>query len=118
MTRQKTMLDLWLHLVLCQPRHFPLASKEAMQFGHALDCVLWEILLANIAYGAVNLIKTDISDGFYHVEVAPHAIPKLCVIAPSQPGQSELLIALPLVLPMVRKTALTSLAWSLKQLLM
>ena len=37
----------------------------AMQFGHALDHIPREILLFNIAHGAVYLIKTFLSDGFY-----------------------------------------------------
>jgi hypothetical protein len=73
---------------------------EAMQFGHNLDHILWEILLANIAYRAVYVTKTDLSDGFYHVEVAPHDIQKLGVIFPSWSGQSGPFIALPLFLPM------------------
>ena len=78
----------------------PLAVMEAMQFGHALDRVLREILLANPKHGHVKLDKTDLSDGFYRVDVAPEDVPKLGVIFPSRPGQPEPLIALPLVLPM------------------
>ena len=43
----------------------PLAAKESMQFGHALDRILREILLADPIHGPVHLIKIDISDGFY-----------------------------------------------------
>ena len=43
----------------------PLAAKESMQFGHALDRILREILLADPTHGPVYLIKIDISDGFY-----------------------------------------------------
>ena len=70
-----------------------------MQFGHALDCILREILLANPKFGPVNLIKIDIADGFYRLDVNPSDIPKLAVIFPTLPGQPRL-IALPLVLPM------------------
>jgi hypothetical protein len=42
-----------------------LAAKESMQFGHALDRILREILLANPALGSVHLMKSDIADGFY-----------------------------------------------------
>ena len=60
-----------------------LAVMEAVQFGHAFDRILREILLVNIAHGSMYLIKTDLSDGFYRVDVASHDIPKLGVIFPS-----------------------------------
>ena len=77
----------------------PLAAKEAMQFGHALDRILREILLADPSLGPVHLIKLDISDGFYRIAVNIDDIPKLGVIFPTPPG-AEPLIAFPLVLPM------------------
>ena len=77
-----------------------LAPREAMQFGQALDRVLREILLANPAFGPVHLNKTDLSDGFYRVDVNPDDIPKLGVVFPSRPGQPEPYVAFPLVLPM------------------
>ena len=77
----------------------PLAAMEAMQFGHALDRILREILLADPALGPVQLIKLDISDGFYRIAVNIDDIPKLGVIFPTPPG-AEPLIAFPLVLPM------------------
>ena len=77
----------------------PLATMEAMQFGHALDRILREILLADPSLGPVHLIKLDISDGFYRIAVNIDDIPKLGVIFPTQPG-AEPLIAFPLVLPM------------------
>jgi len=46
-----------------------LAAMEAMQFGHALDRILREILLANPIFGPVHLIKLDLSDGFYRIAV-------------------------------------------------
>lgn len=78
----------------------PLAALDAMQFGHALERILREILLANAAHGHVYMTKTDLSDGFYRVGVEPDDVPKLGVIFPSRPGQEEALVALPLVLPM------------------
>ena len=78
----------------------PLAAMEAMQFGHALERILREILLANVNHGFVYLNKTDLSDGFYRVGLVPEDIPKLGVIFPPIPGQPEPLVALPLVLPM------------------
>ena len=72
---------------------------EAMQFGHALDRILREILLADPTFGPVHLIKLDISDGFYQITININDIPKLGVIFPTPPGD-EPLIAFPLVLPM------------------
>ena len=43
----------------------PLVAKESMQFGHALERILREIILANPAHGPVLLNKTDLSNGFY-----------------------------------------------------
>lgn len=77
----------------------PLAAMEAMQFGHALDRILREILLANPAFGPVRLMKVDISDGFYRIDLNVDDIPKLGVVFPTLNGE-EPLIAFPLVLPM------------------
>ena len=72
---------------------------EVMQFGHALERILCEILLADPAFGPVYLIKLDISDGFYHIAVNIDDIPKLGMVYPTPLG-AEPLIAFPLVLPM------------------
>ena len=77
----------------------PLAAMESMQFGHALDRILREILLANPAFGPVYLIKLDISDGFYRIALAVDDIPKLGVAFPTPTGDDPL-VAFPLVLPM------------------
>ncbi len=68
----------------------PLAAMDAMQFGHALDCILREILLANPAFGPVHLIKSDISDGFYRIALNVDDIPKLGVVFPTAPGEEPL----------------------------
>ena len=70
-----------------------------MQFGHALDRILREILLSNPAFGSVYLIKLDISDGFYHIALNVDDIPKLGVAFSTAPGEDPL-VAFPLVLPM------------------
>jgi hypothetical protein len=72
---------------------------EAMQFGRLLECILREILFANPAHGPVQMIKLDISDGFYRIGLNIDDIPKLGVVFPTLPGD-EPLIAFPLVLPM------------------
>ena len=70
-----------------------------MQFGLALDRILREILLANPEFGPVNLMKVDLSDGFYRIGLNIGDIPKLGVVFPTEPGE-EPLVAFPLVLPM------------------
>ena len=63
-----------------------LAAREAMQFGHALDRILREILLANPDDGPVQLMKVDLSDGFYRIDLCVDDIPKLGVLFPTAPG--------------------------------
>jgi hypothetical protein len=77
----------------------PLAAMESMQFGHALERILREILLANPAFGPVYLIKLDISDGFYRIALNVDDIPKLGV-AFLMAQHADPLVAFPLVLPM------------------
>ena len=43
----------------------PIVPPEAMQFGHALDRYLREILLADPELGPIYMLKLDIADGFY-----------------------------------------------------
>jgi hypothetical protein len=77
----------------------PLAPMESMQFGHALDRYLREILLSDPKLGPIYMLKLDISDGFYRIAIAPNDIPKLGVVFPTEDGKDKL-IAFPLVLPM------------------
>jgi Reverse transcriptase (RNA-dependent DNA polymerase). len=70
-----------------------------MQFGQALQRILRHILLADPQHGPVYLLKIDIADGFYRIDVCPEDIPKLGVMFPTPPGV-EPLVALPMVLPM------------------
>ena len=77
----------------------PLAAMEAMQFGHALERILREILLANPAHGPVHLNKTNLSDGFYRVDLNPDDAPKIGVVFPTKPGTAPMVVV-PLVIPM------------------
>ena len=77
----------------------PLAPLEAMQFGQALQRVLRTVLLADPKHGPVQIMKVDISDGFYRVNLRINDIPKLALVFPSIDGLQPL-VALPLVLPM------------------
>ena len=81
----------------------PFAAVESMQFGHALERFLRELLLANPALGPIYLAKTDVSDGFYRIDLAPSDVPKLGLLFPQVSESSDpddQLVALPLVLPM------------------
>ena len=76
-----------------------LAPSESMQFGRALDRILYRIHHSNRRFGPVHLIKVDIADGFYRIWVSASHLPTLAVAFPSAPGEPPL-VALPLVLPM------------------
>jgi hypothetical protein len=76
-----------------------LSPKEAMQFGRALECILYHIQHANPRYGPVYLGKIDLADGFYWVWVAEGDIVNLGVVLPKYAGEDQL-VAFPLTLPM------------------
>ena len=76
-----------------------LARPEAMQFGGTLERVLRKILTADTQYGPVYMLKVDLSDGFYRVQLKPEDVPGLGVALPTVDG-GEPRVALPLVLPM------------------
>lgn len=76
-----------------------LAPEEAMQFGRALERILYQVRHANPRYGPVYIGKVDLADGFYRVWLTADAIPKLAVAFPRYEGEEQM-IALPLVLPM------------------
>jgi hypothetical protein len=76
-----------------------LAPAEAMQFGRALERILYHIRHANPRYGPVRLGKIDLADGFYRVGLNSSSIPKLGIAFPRYDGEEQM-IALPLVLPM------------------
>ena len=70
-----------------------------MQFGHALDRYLREILLADPTLGPIYMLKLDIADGFYRIAINIEDIPKLGVVFPTRPNQPPL-VAFQLVLSM------------------
>lgn len=76
-----------------------IAPNDAMQFGRALQRLLYKILIANPAHGPVYLSKIDIADSFYRLRLAPRDIPKLGVLLPRHEGESAM-VAFPMVLPM------------------
>ena len=70
-----------------------------MQFGNALERILRKIILANPAHGPVLLNKTDLSDGFYQIDLNPSDAPRLGVVFPTNTGVKPM-VTVPLVLPM------------------
>ena len=74
-------------------------APDSMQFGRALLRVLQRIYDADPRHGPVEMIKVDISDGFYRVWLSVADIPALAVAMPPGPN-GEQLVAFPLVLPM------------------
>lgn len=75
------------------------APSEAMQFGRALDRLLYRIRHANPRFGPVYLSKIDISDGFYRIQLRPEDALSLAVLLPSMAGEPPM-VAIPLSLPM------------------
>lgn len=78
----------------------PLAPKESMQFGRALERILYKIRHSNPRFGPVLMGKVDLADGFYRVWLNHSAVPRLAVALPKFPEDEHQLIAFPLVLPM------------------
>ena len=76
-----------------------LAPREAMQFGRALERLIWQVVHSNPAFGPVQFMKIDVADGFYRVWLDVQDVPTLAVSVPHLPGEPRLL-ALPLALPM------------------
>ena len=95
--RPRLIVDYTFHGV--NPETVPLAPKEAMQFGRALERILYKVRHANPKYGPVYLSKTDLADGFYRIPLSVSGCPKLGVIFPRYPGEEQM-VAIPLVLPM------------------
>ena len=70
-----------------------------MQFGCALELVLWKVATADPTQGPLYLLKIDLSDSFYRVHLRAQDAPMLGVAFPVAPGEL-LLMAIPPVLPM------------------
>ena len=77
----------------------PTVCVESMQFGKALDRIIRTIVHADPSHGPVQLIKVDLADGFYRIDVAPRDIPQLGVTFPVHHNEPPL-VAFPLTLPM------------------
>jgi hypothetical protein len=77
----------------------PLSPTMAMQFGHALPRLLQHIAYADPAYGPPLLLKLDLADGYYRVQLTPEAALELAVVLPG-PTIGTSYIGIPLCLPM------------------
>ena len=77
----------------------PIVPVKSIQFGHALEQILREILLADPALGPVKMLKVDLSDGFYRLHLILRDAPKLGLAFPKIDGLPDL-VAIPLVLTM------------------
>jgi hypothetical protein len=75
-----------------------LSPTEAMQFGRALERLLFRIWHANPRFGPTYMAKIDLAYGFDHLLLATH-IPNLGVVFPSY-NNKEALVAFPLALLM------------------
>ena len=60
----------------------PVACLSAMQYGHALDHLLHEIVFADPSLGTVYILKADVLDGFYRMGVRPEDATKISLIFP------------------------------------
>ena len=74
-------------------------NPNSMQYGKALDRILYQLETADTRHGPLFLLKIDISDGYYRIPLQLDAIPKLGTIMPTEPHDDPL-IAMPTVLPM------------------
>ena len=57
----------------------PITPIEVMQFGHALDMIIRNILLSDPKFGATYLHKINIADRLYQITLKIKYIPKLAV---------------------------------------
>ena len=75
------------------------ANAKAMQFGRALERVLYQVRHANTRFGPVYMSKIDIADGFYRVWVQPRGVQNLGVVFPKYDSEEQM-VAFLMVLPM------------------
>jgi hypothetical protein len=71
----------------------------AMQFGHALGRLLYQIRHANPAFGPIYAMKVDVADGFYRVNLNTSQSLSLACLLPTAEHEPQL-VAVPLALPM------------------
>ena len=57
-----------------------IATMSVMQYFRALECLIREVVIANPALKPVHILKTDFSDGFYHIGLRPIDAPKVGLV--------------------------------------
>ena len=72
---------------------------SAIQYGQALERLIWEVLIADPELRPMHILKLDISDGFYSIFLLPIDDPNLGLVFTSKGEDTEILV-LPLTLPM------------------
>jgi hypothetical protein len=66
------------------------APDNAMRLGHALECIITQIVKAHQRFGPVEFFKIDIADGFYRMWMQPENIPKLGVAIATLEGEKPM----------------------------
>ena len=77
----------------------PFAPASSMQFGRALERLLYRIRHANPEHGPVYMNKIDIADGFYRMWLHPSTSAALTCVMPRYDDEPPL-VAMPIGLPM------------------
>ena len=81
------------------PTSLDIVPEEVMQFGHTLQWVLQQIAYVNPSIGPVQMMKINLTYGYYCIPLSAQSILQLGVILPTPPGH-ELLLAFLITLPM------------------
>ena len=95
--RPRTIID-YTYSAVNEATH-KLTPQESMQWGRALQRLLWFIYYADRRHGPVLLAKTDLSDGFYQLHLTPSGALQLAMPFPSTHDEPPL-VAIPTRLPM------------------
>ena len=51
-----------------------------MHYGRALEFLIMELVIANPELGHVQVLKADVSEGFYHVGINPIYATKMGIV--------------------------------------
>ena len=53
---------------------------STIQYVRALERIIREVVIDDIALVLVHVLKADVSDGFYHIGLRPTDAPKLVIV--------------------------------------
>ena len=70
-----------------------------MKYGQALEHLIRETIIADLALGPVRVFKEGVSDSLYHVGLRPTDATKMGLVFPLL-GYNKELVAIPITLPM------------------